>query len=145
MSRKYAIETIDNIDYELHQTKADKRAGGNAKKKIGFAPVRAFSGGAAEFKEFVQAATTGESELIIADYKTGNAIRLQAMIRNLVANEAKFTDADRTRMANKLGAEIAKYAGNVAALNAKCREMWQAEQTDNDVEIDEDKIWEELL
>jgi len=137
MARKYETTDIDGIVYELHGVKSDG-------KKIGFVPVRCFI--SAEFTDFVKEATPGELDLIIDDWTYGNAVRLQGMARKAVEGEG-FNDAAFGRIFNDTDIitkeVLMQYHGDSAGLRAYCKKIYEEQQ--QDVEVDEEHIWEELL
>lgn len=146
MARKYTITTIDGIKYELHSIKADD-------KKIGFVPVRLFAPDEAadedskyaEFDGFIQNATVGELELIIDDWKYGNAVRLQQMARRCSTGEGFSETAFNKVYAGMTDEECMSFHRDHAGLTKFIKARWAQMQKDGQAEADEDKIWEELL
>ncbi len=137
MARKYDTVEIDGFKYELHGVKADD-------KKIGSVPVRMFSDGD-PFENFVANASAGEIELIVADWKYGNGVRLQGMARKCVSSEG-FSDAAMNKVyAAMTQDECMKFHQDHAGLVKFAKERWLQMQADGSADIDADKIWEELL
>ena len=142
MSRKYEIVEIDGTKYELHGVKADN-------KKIGFVPIRCFSNASSdqEFLDFVESADSSERTLIVADYKYGNAVRLQGKARNIATGEG-YTDGDHNRIFNELSVAdpdwLAGFVGKGDALDKACKAEFDRQQAEGMEETDESKIWREL-
>ena len=137
MARKYETTVIDGEKYELHSVKADD-------KKIGFVPVRTFVD-MDDFKAFVDRATVGETELIIADWKYGNGVRLQGMARKCVSGEG-FSDAAMNKVyATLTKDECLRFHRDHAGLVKFCKTKWLIMQAEGAADVDETKVWEELL
>lgn len=135
MARKYDLVTIDDVVYELHAVKSDG-------KKLGLVPVRYFTDDTI-FMDWVRSLPDGEIELLHADWKYGNAVRLQRMARELATGE-KFTDVIRDKIANRMTSEeLGQYAGKFDALNAECKRIWESEK--DSLETVEDYVFEELI
>ena len=142
MARKYDTVEIDGVQYELHGVKADD-------KKIGFVPVRCFAAGSKDdFPEFVNGATDGELELIVADWKYGNGVRLQGMARKCVTGDG-YTDADHNRIFNELSVAdpdwLVGFVGKGDALDKACRAEFDRQKAEKPTDVDESKVWEEFL
>ena len=137
MARKYNTVEIDGVQYELHGVKADD-------KKIGSVPVRMFADGD-PFQDFVKTATKGEIELIVADWRYGNGVRLQGMARKCVSGEG-FSDAAMNKTyAAMTKDECAKFHQDHAGLVKFCKAKWADMQADGAADVNESKVWEELL
>ena len=137
MARKYETVEIDGIKYELHGVKADD-------KKIGFVPVRCFGDGD-PFAVFIESAPAGEMQLIVADWKYGNGVRLQGLARKCVTGEG-FSDAAMNKTyAAMTPEECAQFHQDHAGLVKFCKAKWAEMQADGAADVDEKKVWEELL
>lgn len=137
MARKYDTVEIDGNDYELHPVKADD-------KKIGSVPVRKFDGNE-DFVNFVNAASDGETELIITDYKYGNAVRLQGMARKCVSGEG-FSDTAMNKVyAAMTKDECMQFLNDHAGLMKFAKQRWAEMQAYGAEAVGEDHVWEELL
>ena len=137
MARKYDTVEIDGVKYELHGVKADD-------KKIGSVPVRIFADGD-PFENFVATATKGEIELIVADWKYGNGVRLQGMARKCVSGEG-FSDAAMNQTYAAMSKdECLQFLGDHAGLVKFAKAKWAEMQAEGAADVDESKVWEELL
>lgn len=126
------IETtvINDKVYRLHSTKA----GGT---HIGFVPVL-------DCQTLEDLADSGISEsTIVADWKSGYAVRLQANARRTF-DAKKMTTADFMRIASKLlvGNE-ADYEGREDVLQADVQRAYDNEADNN--EANAEKVWVELI
>lgn len=137
MARKYDTVDIGDFTYELHSVKADD-------KKIGSVPVRAFTD-PQDYRLFVEHASDGELELIITDWKYGNGVRLQGMARKCASGEG-FSDAAMNQTYAALTKdECLQFHKDHAGLVKFCKERWAKMQADGAADVDEKKVWEELL
>ena len=137
MARKYETVEINGVQYELHGVKADD-------KKIGFVPVRCFSI-SQEFRDCIEGASDGEIELHVADWKYGNGVRLQGMARKCVTGEG-FSDAAMNKTyAAMTPAECAQFHQDHAGLVKFAKAKWAEMQAEGAADVDENKVWEELL
>lgn len=138
MARKYDTVEIDGIKYEKHGVKADD-------KKIGFVPVMCFDT-PLDFREFIAACDSdGEMELHMADWKYGNGVRLQGMARKCVSGEGFSDTAMNKTYAAMSKDECARFHQDHAGLVKFCKEKWAEMQADGAADVDETKVWEELL
>lgn len=147
MARKYDTVEIDGVQYEKHGVKADD-------KKIGFVPVRLFApdesvdSGESKYEEFhtlVANADDGELILIIADWKYGNGVRLQGMARKCVSGEGFSDTAMNKTYAAMTLEECAQFHQDHAGLVKFCKVKWAEMQASGAEDVDETKVWEELL
>lgn len=138
MARKYETTVIDGIEYELHSVKVDN-------KKIGLVPIICFSNSDA-FREFIHDSTAGDLELVAADFRYGNAVRLQGMARKIVTGEG-FSDAAMNKTyAAMTPDECARFHQDHAGLVKFCKEKWATMQAESsDGEYDADYVWDELV
>lgn len=137
MTRKYETTVIDDVTYELHPVKADD-------KKIGSVPVRMFAS-TENFQQLIADADKDELELIIADWKYGNAVRLQGMARKCVSGEGFSETAMNKTYAAMTPDECAQFHQDHAGLVKYCKTKWAKMQADGAEDADADKVWEELL
>ena len=138
MARKYETVEIDGLKYELHGVKADD-------KKIGSVPVRAFDANAGDFQVCVAEASIGEIELMIADWKYGNGVRLQGMARKCVTGEGFSETAMNKTYAAMTKDECARFHQDHAGLVKFCKAKWADMQADGAADVDETKVWEQLI
>lgn len=140
MAREYQTVEIDGILYEVHKTKLGT-------VPIGGAPVRMFGDGD-PFVDFVNSASSGELELIVTDWKYGNAVRLQGMARKCMSGGG-YTDADHNRIFNELSVAdpnwLQGFVGKGNDLDKACKAEWQRQKDENPADTDADKVWTELL
>lgn len=140
MTHKYTTTVIDDVTYELHGVKVDK-------KPIGSVPVRAFTN--ESFQMFVNEATAGEIDLITEDYKYGLAVRLQGMARKSVTGGS----LDREAIFAKAFCNVdictqeilMEYHGNREGLIDYCVELHKTAQAENTGDYGEDYVWDELV
>ncbi len=137
MAREYKTVEIDGVKYELHTVKAND-------EKIGSVPVRTFAN-TDQFMQFVVDAEAGDVELMIADWKYGNGVRLQGMARKCVSGGG-FTDAAMNKVyAAMTQEECASFYRDHAGLVKFAKERWANMQKDGADDYSEDYIWDELV
>lgn len=140
MARKYKTVEINGVKYELHPVKADD-------KKIGSVPVRMFDA-PEDFQQFVVDANAGDVALIEADWRYGNAVRLQGTARKN-ATGGGFTQGDHDRIFNELSLAdpewLVGFSGKSKEMESAIRDEFNRQQAEGMQETDENKVWTELV
>ena len=140
MARDYKTVDINDVKYELHGVKVDG-------KPIGSVPVRMFTGEEL-FNQFVAEDDGDKLKLIISDYQYGLAVRLQGKARKRVSVD-KYNSDDHNRIFNELSMAdpdwLRDFVGKGDALDEACKAEFDRQVAENPIEVDADKIWEELV